>query len=84
MHRTQGLKLVFIKAWEAYNALGLAFYEGRRLMVRTLWQSFRVLPSFSLVLLGLHLLSPGLEFEQHDSFRETYCMHMHVISIMNA
>jgi hypothetical protein len=35
---------------------GLAFHEGRRLMVRTLWQSFRVLLSFSLALLGLHLL----------------------------
>jgi hypothetical protein len=28
MHQTQGLKLVFIKAWEAYNALRLAFHEG--------------------------------------------------------
>jgi hypothetical protein len=57
------IKLVFIKAWEAYNALGLAFHEGRRLMVRTLQQSFKVLLSFSLVLLGLHLLIPSLELE---------------------
>jgi hypothetical protein len=33
------------------------------LIVRTLMQSFKVLFSFSLVLLGLHLLIPGLELE---------------------
>jgi hypothetical protein len=33
------------------------------LIVRTLMQSFKVLLSFSLVLLGLHLLIPGLELE---------------------
>jgi hypothetical protein len=36
-------------------------------MVRTLWQSFRVLLSFSLALLGLHLLLllliPGFDLE---------------------
>jgi hypothetical protein len=32
MHQTQGLKLVFIKTWETYNAPGLAFQEQRGLV----------------------------------------------------
>jgi hypothetical protein len=89
MHQTRGLKLVFIKIWETYNAPGLAFQERGRLVVRALRKVFLVGFSFGhlhLLLLGclLHLWLLLFILEQCHSFGNIYCMHMHNISIMNA
>ena len=58
-------QVIFVKTLEAYNALGLAFQEQGRLVVRTLRKIFHVESSFhlNLLLLGYLLLLLMLGFE---------------------
>jgi hypothetical protein len=53
MHQTSKTQVDIYKSWEAYNALGLAFQKGGRLVVRALWK-VRRLSSFFWLLLRLY------------------------------
>jgi hypothetical protein len=76
---------VYFRNYEAYNASGLAFHEVARRVIQIVHHV-----SFLCFFGGLHLLlwwlllRVWLEFQKRDSLRNTYCMPMHEINIMDA